>query len=156
MVISNLTPKSMIINNSNKTEMLMGYGTLHGDMIGAINVIGDLNKKEVYALARYINQKDNNIIPETIISKPASAELNVDQVDPFDYDRVSEAIDELGNGASPEEVVAKYDITLPEAQDYARRIPKMEYKRREFYPIILKLKSQNMGIGRRYPVVRKV
>lgn len=155
MEISNLTPRSMIINNSNKTEMLMGYGTLHGDMIGAINAIGDLNKKEVYALANYINQKDGNVIPTNIIHKPASAELNVDQVDPFDYDRVSEAIDELGHGSSIEDVVKKYNITEQEAKDYARRIRNMEYKRREFYPIILKIKSPNMGIGRRYPVVRK-
>ncbi len=153
MQTSNLTPWSMIINNSNKTEMLMWYGTLHGDMIWAVNLIWDLNKREVYELAEYINTK-NEAIPTNIISKPASAELNVDQVDPFDYHRVSDAIDALWNWASPHEVSEEYDVTLEEAKDYAKKIRYTEYKRREFYPIIMRLKSRNMWIWRRYPVVR--
>jgi NAD+ synthase (glutamine-hydrolysing) len=55
----------MVINNSNKTELAMGYGTLYGDLIGGLSMIGDLNKREIYDLAKYINHHNHKeIIPE--------------------------------------------------------------------------------------------
>lgn len=154
---SNHIPKSMIINNSNRTETLLWYGTLHGDMIGAFNIIGDINKNEVYDLASYINeQSSEDTIPPTIITKKASAELSTDQVDPFDYPRVSEAIDELWNWKMPHEVIQNHDLTLEEAVAFANRIRFSEYKRREYYPMILRMKERHMGLWRRYPVVRGI
>ncbi len=154
---SNNTPGSMIINNSNKTEMLLGYGTLHGDMIWAFNLIWDINKKEIYELAKFINkQEKNDVIPSNIITKKASAELNVDQVDPFDYPRVSDAVDELWNWKMPQQVILDHNITLEEATDFARKIRFSEYKRREYYPMILKMKQRHMWLWRRYPVARGV
>ncbi len=47
----------MVINNTNKTELDLGYGTLYGDLIGGLGLIGDLNKREVYALSEYCNQR---------------------------------------------------------------------------------------------------
>jgi len=68
--------KGMVINNSNKTELAMGYGTLYGDLIGGLSMIGDLNKREIYDLVKYINHHEQkNIIPERIITRKASAEL---------------------------------------------------------------------------------
>ncbi|HEY4788482.1 MAG TPA: NAD(+) synthase, partial [Bacteroidales bacterium] len=71
---------AVFVNNGNKTETAFGYATLYGDVNGAMAPIADLYKMEVYDLARYINQlKKKEIIPATIFSIPASAELSADQ-----------------------------------------------------------------------------
>jgi NAD+ synthase (glutamine-hydrolysing) len=67
----------VIINNSNKTEMALGYTTLYGDMNGAICPIADLYKWEVYELAKYINKiSQKEIIPKEIFEVVPSAELS--------------------------------------------------------------------------------
>jgi len=67
----------VMINNSNKTEMALGYTTLYGDMNGAICPIGDLYKWEVYELAKYINKiSQKELIPEEIFEIVPSAELS--------------------------------------------------------------------------------
>src|SRR5207253_7684789 len=63
----------ILLNTSNKSELATGYGTLYGDMAGGLGVLGDCYKTQIYALARYIN-RNGEIIPENIISKPPSAE----------------------------------------------------------------------------------
>lgn len=85
-----------ICNNGNKLEIMLGYATLYGDTIGALSVIGDLVKTEVFELAHEINEycekevvqlnllpvvQDYNITFET----PPSAELKSDQVDPMKW-----------------------------------------------------------------------
>src|SRR5690606_8331321 len=70
----------ILLNTSNKSECAVGYGTLYGDMCGAISVIGDCYKTQVYKLANYIN-RDREIIPVNTIVKPPSAELRPDQKD---------------------------------------------------------------------------
>jgi NAD+ synthase (glutamine-hydrolysing) len=64
----------ILLNTSNKSEAAVGYGTLYGDMCGAIGVIGDLYKTQVYELCQYIN-RDEIIIPKNILTKAPSAEL---------------------------------------------------------------------------------
>ncbi len=70
----------ILLNTSNKSECAVGYGTLYGDMCGALGVIGDVYKTQIFQLARYIN-KDGEVIPENTIVKPPSAELRPDQKD---------------------------------------------------------------------------
>ncbi len=60
MAYSNNTG-SLLLNTSNKSEVAMGYGTLYGDLAGAIMVIADLYKLQVYDIARYINQVTDNV-----------------------------------------------------------------------------------------------
>lgn len=69
-----------LLNTSNKSELAMGYGTLYGDLSGALSVLGDVYKTQVYDLANYINRNDE-IIPNHIIVKPPSAELRPGQKD---------------------------------------------------------------------------
>lgn len=69
-----------LLNTSNKSELAMGYGTLYGDLSGAISVLGDVYKIQVYDLAHYIN-RNGEIIPNHIITKAPSAELRPGQVD---------------------------------------------------------------------------
>ncbi len=143
----------MVINNSNKTELAMWYGTLYGDLIWWLWLIGDLNKKEVYELSRYINKKYNKeVIPEWIINRKASAELKDNQVDPFDYDKVSDAIEELQFGANIQKVAEKYDLDIEEVKAMRKRIKINEFKIRQAPPVI-KLKERSVGIGRLYPIV---
>ena len=67
----------VIINNSNKTEMALGYTTLYGDMNGALCPLADLYKWEIYRLAEYINKiNKKEIIPKEIFKIVPSAELN--------------------------------------------------------------------------------
>ena len=74
----------ILLNTSNKSELATGYGTLYGDMAGGLGVLGDCYKLQVYALAKYIN-RNGEIIPENIITKPPSAELRPGQKDLTPY-----------------------------------------------------------------------
>lgn len=146
----------ILLNTSNKSECAVGYGTLYGDMCGAIGVIGDVYKTQVYELAHYIN-KDGIVIPENSIVKPPSAELRPGQKDSDslpDYDILDKILFhyiELKQSSSA--IIAKgYDETL------VRRIIKMvnnaEFKRYQTPPI-LRVSSKAFGMGRRMPIVGK-
>jgi NAD+ synthase (glutamine-hydrolysing) len=70
----------LVLNTSNKSELAMGYGTLYGDLIGALMVIGDLYKTQIYEVAHYIN-RHKVLIPLNTIRKEPSAELHPGQMD---------------------------------------------------------------------------
>lgn len=146
----------ILLNTSNKSELATGYGTLYGDMAGGLGVLGDLYKMQVFALARYIN-KDKEIIPSNIITKPPSAELRPNQKDSDslpDYDildRILYEYIELRNG--PREIIAKgFDTAL--VTRVLRLVNTNEYKRNQFCPII-RISCKAFGIGRRVPIVGK-
>ncbi len=67
--------KALVIGTSNKSELLLGYGTIYGDMASAVNPLGDLYKTQIYQLAEYLG------VPERIISRPPSADLWKGQAD---------------------------------------------------------------------------
>lgn len=69
-----------LLNTSNKSEIAVGYSTMYGDACGALSVIGSLYKTEVYEMSRWVN-REKEIIPDFIISRPPSAELRPDQTD---------------------------------------------------------------------------
>lgn len=71
---------ALLLNTSNKSELCTGYGTLYGDLAGAMMVIADLYKGDVYELAHYINGEDP-IIPQSTMTKAPSAELHAGQKD---------------------------------------------------------------------------
>jgi NAD+ synthase (glutamine-hydrolysing) len=146
----------ILLNTSNKSELATGYGTLYGDMAGGIGVLGDCYKMQIYALAKYIN-RDNEIIPDNIITKPPSAELRPGQKDSDslpDYailDRILYQYIERRQG--PKEIKAQgFDAALVD------RVLKMvnvnEYKRNQFCPII-RISPKAFGVGRRVPIVGK-
>jgi len=146
----------ILLNTSNKSECAVGYGTLYGDMCGAIGVIGDVYKTQVYQLANYIN-KEEIVIPENSIVKPPSAELRPGQKDSDslpDYDILDKILFqyiELKQSSSG--IIAQgYDEAL------VRRILKMvntaEFKRYQTPPI-LRVSPKAFGMGRRMPIVGK-
>ena len=146
---------ALLLNTGNKTETALGYCTMYGDMAGALAVISDLNKSQVYAVSRWINENNRReIIPENSISKPPSAELRPDQVDPFDYDVVSPHVDNLIT--EPNRVYELEDERYPPEliQELKNKIRLAEYKRRQAPPGI-RISSKAFGVGRRYPIVNK-
>ena len=145
----------LVLSTGNKTEMAMGYCTLYGDMNGGLSVISDLSKEDVYKISKWINTSSGkSIIPENSITKPPSAELRPDQVDPFDYDIVSPLVSALiDNQKSPFELVmdgADSDLV----KNISKRITLNEFKRRQAAPG-LRVSSKAFGMGRRVPIVNK-
>ncbi len=108
MAYSNQTG-ALLLNTSNKSELAMGYGTLYGDLSGALMILADLYKLEVYSLAGYIN-KVKSVIPLNTITKEPSAELKIDQKDSDtipEYkilDPILHAL--IEEGKTPEELIA--------------------------------------------------
>ncbi|WAC41371.1 NAD+ synthase [Pedobacter sp. SL55] len=146
----------ILLNTSNKSECAVGYGTLYGDMCGAISVIGDVYKTQVFNLAKYIN-KDREIIPINTIVKPPSAELRPDQKDSDslpEYD-VLDAIlyqhIELKKGSKA--IIAQgFDEVL--VKRILRMVNLAEFKRYQTPPI-LRVSPKAFGMGRRMPIVGK-
>lgn len=134
-----------LINTSNKTELTVGYSTLYGDMAGAISPLGDLTKPEVYALARWINGRDEGermkeeggMIPEFVMTRKPSAELKADQVDPFDYETISPKLE-----------------ALVRADQSNAAMRASEHKRWQMGPV-LKVSEKSFGKGRLMPITRR-
>lgn len=146
----------ILLNTSNKSELATGYGTLYGDMAGGLGVLGDLYKMQVYALANHIN-RDREIIPRNIITKPPSAELRPNQKDSDSLpeyeilDRILYEYIELRKG--PREIIGKgFEPAL--VSRVLKLVNTNEYKRNQFCPII-RVSCKAFGIGRRMPIVGK-
>ncbi len=147
---------NILLNTSNKSEAAVGYGTLYGDMAGGLSVIGDVYKTDVFALARYIN-KEGEIIPENIITKPPSAELRPNQKDSDslpDYDILDEILEHyIEEQLGPKEIVSLgFDSQL--VARILKLVNRSEYKRHQTPPI-LRVSSKAFGMGRRMPIVGK-
>ena len=103
---------ALLLNTSNKSELFTGYGTLYGDLCGAIMVIADLYKVQVYELSRYENTlHEREVIPEAILTKAPSAELRPNQKDSDslpEYDLLDPVLHALcEEELTPEEVIAR-------------------------------------------------
>jgi len=81
--------KGLVLGTSNKTELLLGYGTWYGDMASSINPIGDLYKTQVWQLGEYMN------IPMKILQKAPSADLWLGQTDEGEIGYTYKEIDRL-------------------------------------------------------------
>ena len=146
----------ILLNTSNKSEAAVGYGTLYGDMAGGLSVLGDVYKTDVYRLAEFIN-REQEIIPENILTKPPSAELKPDQKDTdslpeYDVlDKILYAYIEQQKALS--DIIAEgMDRKLTER--IIRMVNQNEYKRYQTPPI-LRISSKAFGVGRRMPLVAK-
>ncbi|MCZ6672142.1 MAG: NAD+ synthase [Verrucomicrobia bacterium] len=147
---------ALLLTTGNKSELAVGYCTLYGDMCGGLAVISDLPKIKVYDLARHINRKEE-IIPNSTITKPPSAELRPDQKDedslpPYDVlDAILKAYVE--EGRSRADIAAMgYDPEI--VNDVVRKVDLNEYKRKQAAPG-LKITPLAFGVGRRIPIVQK-
>ncbi|CAN5657680.1 NAD+ synthase [soil metagenome] len=146
----------ILLNTSNKSELATGYGTLYGDMAGGLGVLGDCYKLQVYELSKYINRQ-GEIIPENIITKPPSAELRPGQKDSDslpEYDVLDPILYQyIECRQGPNEIKAMgFDAALVDR--ILRMVNMNEYKRNQFCPII-RISPKAFGVGRRVPIVGK-
>ena len=149
---------AMVLTTGNKSELAVGYCTLYGDMCGGLAVISDIPKTLVYRLSRIANKHLNDAIPESVFTKPPSAELRPDQKDSdslpeYDVlDRILEAYVELNQ--SPKVIASSLNLPLDLVNDIVRKVTVNEYKRQQAAPG-LKVTSKAFGIGRRFPIAQR-
>lgn len=146
----------LVITTGNKSDMAVGDATLYGDMAGGFDVLKDVYKTQVYALASYRNRlEETPVIPERVINRPPSAELRPDQHDQDslpDYDTLDKILElyidrDFGFDAIVE---AGYDKAV--VHHVLTLVDKNEYKRRQS-PIGTKISPKAFGRERRYPLV---
>lgn len=142
----------LVLSTGNKTELALGYCTLYGDLIGALSVIADLSKNDVYALSKWINQNKNNCIPLNSIDKPPSAELAPNQTDPFDYSIISPLVDDIIEKKKTINMLIDEGYEKKLVYDIYKKIKINEFKRRQAPPV-LRVTSKAFGIGRRFPII---
>lgn len=144
---------ALLLNTGNKSEYAVGYCTMYGDMCGALSVIGDLTKKEVYALSKYMK------LPEAIIQKEPSAELKPNQKD-ADYLPIYSILDQIVSSyieddLSPSEIAAKLHLTLDYVLEWCDKIDRADFKRMQAPPI-LKVTRKSLSFGRHFPIVKHI
>lgn len=148
---------NILLNTSNKSECAVGYGTLYGDMCGALSVLGDVYKTQVFQLARYIN-REREIIPENTIVKPPSAELRPDQKDSDslpDYDILDKILyQHIEKRQSLEQICQLgYDEKL--VSRVLRMVSNAEFKRHQSPPILRVSSKSFNSSDRKFPIVAK-
>ena len=148
----------MVLTTGNKSEMATGYSTLYGDMAGGFAVIKDVPKLLVYALCRDVNARaGRDVVPESVLTKPPSAELRPDQRDSdslpeyADLDPVIEGYVERDRSIA--ELIAE---GYPEADvaRVARLVDRNEYKRRQAPPGV-RVSPKAFGRDRRLPITNR-
>jgi NAD+ synthase (glutamine-hydrolysing) len=148
----------LVLTTGNKSELSVGYATLYGDMAGGFAVIKDCLKTLVYRLVRYRNElEDRELIPESVLERPPSAELRPDQLDqdslpPYEVlDRILEAYVEQDKGRDE---IAEMGIPADVVDDVIRMVDRAEYKRRQAPPGI-KITPKAFGRDRRLPITNR-
>ncbi|BFM40959.1 NAD+ synthase [Synechocystis sp. LKSZ1] len=146
----------LLLTTGNKSEMAVGYCTLYGDMNGGLAVIADLPKTQVFKLCHWLNREDE-VIPAHILSKPPSAELKPGQVDqdslpPYEIlDRILERF--IHHHQSRQEII-QAGFEPETVHRVAHLIRRAEFKRRQAAPG-LKVTDRAFGSGWRMPIAMK-
>lgn len=149
---------ALVLTTGNKSELAVGYCTLYGDMCGGLAVISDVPKTLVYKLSRVANQRHDNAIPESVFTKPPSAELRPDQKDTDslpEYEVLDRILKAYVEDYEPAQKIAD-DLELPLAlvRDIINKVDRNEYKRQQAAPG-LKITTKAFGIGRRFPIAQR-
>ncbi|MDO3384876.1 NAD+ synthase [Gilvimarinus sp. SDUM040013] len=143
----------LVLTTGNKSELAVGYSTLYGDMAGGFDVLKDVPKTQVFALARYRNDVAP-VIPENVITRPPSAELAPDQKDedslpPYDVlDQILAMY--IERDYSAQQIVAQ-GFAEEAVNKVIRLVDINEYKRRQS-PIGPRITTRGFGRDRRYPI----
>jgi NAD+ synthase (glutamine-hydrolysing) len=146
----------LLLSTGNKSEMAVGYCTLYGDMNGGLAVIADVPKLRVFSICKWLN-RDREMIPINIITKPPSAELKPEQVDqdslpPYEIlDPILAAI--VCEHQSPQQIIDRgYDPQIVER--IIQLVKRAEFKRRQAPPG-LKITDRAFGTGWRMPIASR-
>lgn len=138
---------ALVLGTSNKSELMLGYGTLFGDLASAINPIGDLYKTEVFELASYLG------VPDSIVNKAPSADLWEGQSDEnelgYTYAQLDEVLKKYVEDRSSEAELLKEGLDEDLVKMVIKRIYQNQFKRR--MPLIAKLSSRSINHDFNYP-----
>lgn len=143
----------LVLTTGNKSEMAVGYSTLYGDMAGGFDALKDVPKTLVFALSRYRNTI-SEVIPESVITRPPSAELAPDQKDedslpPYDIlDQILALYVEQDFSA---EAIIEKGFLREQVERVVRLVDVNEYKRRQA-PVGIRITQRGFGRDRRYPI----
>ena len=146
----------LVLTTGNKSELSVGYATLYGDMAGGFAAIKDVPKTLVYELMRHRNASAE-VVPESVIERPPSAELRPDQLDsdslpPYEVlDRILEAYVEQDAGR--EQLVGD-GLPAEVVDEVIRMVDRAEYKRRQAPPGI-RITPRALGRDRRLPITNR-
>ena len=144
---TSIATDALVIGTSNKTELLLGYGTVYGDMAHALNPLGDLYKTQVFTLARHVG------LPASVIGKPPSADLWEGQSDEedlgFTYAQVDRLLFHLVDERRSREELRALGFEDSFVERVVRRLRDNQYKRR--LPLIAKLSNRTIDRDFRYP-----
>jgi NAD+ synthase len=164
MALSNKFGK-MVLTTGNKSEMAVGYATIYGDMCGGFNILKDIYKSEVWALARWRNRnfpdqalgEKGTVIPDSIIVRPPTAELRENQLDQDNlpnYEFLDDILYKLIEQQLPVEAIVKAGYDKATVEKVVRLLYMSEYKRRQAAPGV-KISTLSFGRERRYPLTSK-
>jgi NAD+ synthetase len=157
MALSNKTG-ALVLTTGNKSELAVGYCTLYGDMCGGLAVISDVPKTMVYALSRIANRRLNNAIPESVFTKPPSAELRPDQKDSDslpEYEILDQILENyIEQYRTPKQIAENLKLPLALVHEIVNKVDRNEYKRQQAAPG-LKVTTKAFGIGRRFPIAQR-
>ena len=147
---------ALVLTTGNKSEMAVGYCTLYGDMNGALAPLADVFKTDIYKIARWVN-REREIIPQSSIDKPPSAELRPNQKDQDSlppYETLDAILDlYVVKNVGREQIVENgFDAAM--VHDILNKINFTEYKRRQAAPG-LKISPRAFGMGRRIPIAQR-
>lgn len=138
--------RALVIGASNKSELLLGYGTLHGDLASAINPIGDLYKTQVWDLARHLG------LPENVIMKKPTADLWEGQTDEdelgFSYQEVDKLLYYMIDERRSDAELCELGFTKNFIHHVREMVRKNHFKRR--MPLIAKISHRTMNVDFRY------
>ncbi|MCF8355641.1 MAG: NAD+ synthase [Melioribacteraceae bacterium] len=145
----------LLCTTGNKSEYAVGYATLYGDMNGALGIIADVYKTEVYKIAEYINRREE-IIPKEIIEKAPSAELRPNQKDQDSlpsYELLDSILKMYLEEYKEEEEITAVIGDEEVVKKVLRLVDLNEFKRKQAAPA-LRVTTKAFGYGRRFPIVQ--
>lgn len=148
----------LVLNTSNKSESAVGYGTMYGDMVGGFAVLKDMLKTMVFRVSWYVNERHGReVIPETTITRPPSAELRADQKDSDslpEYDELDPVLQlYIEEDTGVDEIIAR-GHAAEVVERAVRMTDRAEWKRRQSVPGV-RLSGKAFGKDRRMPITNR-
>jgi NAD+ synthetase len=146
----------LLLTTGNKSEMAVGYCTLYGDMNGGLAAIGDVPKTQVFALCQWLN-REQEVIPPNVLTKPPSAELKPGQIDQDSlppYDILDNILDRLIHHHQSAQMIIEAGFEPEIVLKVCRLVKRSEFKRRQAAPA-LKVTDRAFGTGWRMPIAER-
>jgi NAD+ synthase (glutamine-hydrolysing) len=158
MALSN-KKSALLLTTGNKSELAVGYCTLYGDMSGGLAVIADVPKTMVYRVAKWLNATRQPVaIPETILTKPPSAELRPNQTDQDSlppYDVLDDILQRYIEHHEPAEAIIAAGFEAATVRRVLSLVGRAEFKRKQAAPG-LKVTDRAFGTGWRMPIAARI